>query len=288
MEPVTTDSNLSDFYSLTGLKTKTPMLISDNRYYKFDLYLSVDTKEGIASMSQTDIDALNINANVFFENIADALTGTSNSGSLINPMPFSSIPSNSVYACLRDIDQHNITVNTKNATRVAFQIFEPIAITSLYTGNEIPAKTIIYQGGKQLPNVNNGVYDLGGILPEEYNLALKEINAIYNTQIDLETLYVDLNVDGEIQDSEKVFYTGAKDRFLNSKDNEMVEDNNKIWQSPTIVSGTNYLGVKNGIQTKMKVSVYFWYEGFDADCLRLIDFRPTALNISLSTDKNDN
>ncbi len=139
-----------------------------------------------------------------------------------------------------------------------------------------------------MPNVNNGVYDLGGILPEEYNLALKEINAIYNTQIDLETLYVDLNVDGEIQDSEKVFYTGAKDRFLNSKDNEMVEDNNKIWQSPTIVSGTNYLGVKNGIQTKMKVSVYFWYEGFDADCLRLIDFRPTALNISLSTDKNDN
>ena len=71
----------------------------------------------------------------------------------------------------------------------------------------------------------------------------------------------------------------------------MTEENNKIWQSPNAISGTNYLGVQNGVQTKMKVSVYFWYEGFDADCLHLIDLRPTSLGIVLVSDKkldNDN
>lgn len=286
MEPVTTDSNLTDFYSMTNLSKKSPFLSKDNRLYKYDLYLSVDTKEGIAGLSQTEIDALDINANVFFDNIADALIGTNNTGSLVDSNPFSTIPSNSEYSCLKNINPQSITINTKNATRLAFQIYEPITMNSSYDGTEIPMNTIIYQGGKQLPSVTNDVYDLGGILPEEYNLALKEINKIYKTNVDLDTLYVDTNGNGEIDNFEKSPFIGAKERYNNSVDKEMVEANNKIWVAPSTVSGTNYLGIKDGIQTKMKISVYFWYEGYDADCLRLVDFLPTSFEIVLSTDKN--
>lgn len=288
MEPVTTDPNLSEFYAMVDLKTKKPYLSKDKRYFKFDIYLSVDTKNGISSMAQEELDALNINANVFFENIVDALVGTDSTGSLINTDLFSTIPSGSPYSVLSSIDYRKITVNTKNATRVAFQVYNPIEITSHYTGLETPIDTIIYQGGKQLPSINNGIYDLGGILPEEYNLALKEINKIYNINIDLDSLNVDQNSDGSISDDEKIGYNGAKLRYDNQTDLEMVETNNKIWLAPTTISGLNYLGVANGVQTKMKLSVYFWYEGYDADCLRLIDFKPTSLNISLSTDKKIN
>ena len=114
------------------------------------------------------------------------------------------------------------------------------------------------------------------------------INKIYNINVNLDTLYIDQNNDGVISNDEKVGYNGAKLRYENQTDLEMVEANNKIWQAPTTISGLNYLGVANGVQTKMKLSVYFWYEGYDADCLRLIDFKPTSLNISLSTDKNIN
>jgi hypothetical protein len=288
MEPVTTDKDLTNFYSLTNLKQKKPFLISDNRFFKFDLYLSIDTTEGISSLTTEELNALEINANVFFDNITDALSGTISSGSLVNSEIISTIPSNSDYDVLKSINPYKLSVNTMNATRVAFQTFDPIPIDSSYTGLETPNNTIIYQGGKQLPNVNNNVYDLGGILPEEYNLALKEINTIYNINMDLDTLYVDSNNDGQISNDEKNGYTGAKERYEQSTDLEMLETNNKIWQSPTTISGTNYLGVQNGVQTKMKITVYFWYEGFDADCLRLIDFRPTSLNIVLATDKNDN
>ena len=287
MEPVTTNSNLDGFYSIYDLKSGKPFLRKDNRYFKFDIYLSIDTNEGIATLNETELNALNINANVFFENIKTAILGTENSDSLINENPFSTIPSNSEFSCLKNINSKRITVNSKNATRMAFQIYEPKEISSLYDGTEVPVNTIIYQGGKQLPSVTDNVYDLGGILPEEYNLALKELNKIYDINVDLDTLYVDMNEDQVIQDAEKVNYTGAKDRYINNTDKEMIDANNKVWTAPTTISGTNYLGVKNGIQTKMKISVYFWYEGYDADCLRLVDYKPTSLQISLSTDKNN-
>ncbi len=321
MEPVTTDSSLSNFYSMKDLKKSTPYLDTDDGYFKFDLYLSVDTLNEIANLTTAEINALDINANVFFENIETALFGTPSTGSLVNENPFSSIPSNSDYECLNNINAKSITVNTKNATRLAFQIYSPININASYSGSETPVNTIIYQGGSQLPSATNNYYDLGGILPEEYNLALKEINTIYGTSIDLDTLYVS---------GASSRYLGAYNRYINSTDLEMTEYsysvtsdivdgtnfssyyilsndeyvsptsfsstetyytrtvNNKIWQAPTTISGTNYLGIKGGVQTKMKITVYFWYEGYDADCLQLIDFRNAYLDILFATDKNSN
>jgi len=332
MEPVTTDKDLSNFYSLSleGVKNKKFFLIENRCFYKFNLYLSVDTPSGISTMTAEELNSLNINANVFFDNIEEALTGTLNTDSLINSNPFSTIPSNSEYSCLKNINRNALTINTKNSTRIAFQTFEPISIDSSYSGNEVPTNTIIYQGGHQLPNVSNDVYDLGGILPEEYNLALKEINSIYDINMDLDNLFIDLDGNGQISNDEKIEYIGAKDRYELSTDLELTYNkffrtsdnvnssnysnyyiysngnyvkpslfssnnvyyekgnmNNIIWHRPDSISGTNYLGVQNGIQTKMKISVYFWYEGFDADCLRLIDFRPTSLNIVLASDKNE-
>ncbi len=286
MEPVTTDKDLTEFYSMDNLKNSKPFLKKCSNLFKFDIYLAIDTLDGISVLSPEELNSLNINANVFFENIDSAITGVNSRGNLINPNPFSTIPSDSDYACLNGVDYRDITINTKNSSRLAFQIYEPIPINSSYLGNELPMNTIIYQGGKQIPSVNNGVYDLGGILPEEYNLALREINSTYNCNVKLDNLNVDSNDDGVISTSERIGYLGAYERYANSTDLEMVEANNKIWNSPTAISGTNYLGIQNGIQTKMKVSIYFWYEGYDSDCLNLIDFKPTTLSISLSTDMN--
>ena len=292
MEPVTTDSTLSDFYSLKGATEKNPYLSSDNRYYKFDLYLSIDTLNGIANTPLDELPGLKINANVFFDNIKDAIEGTLNTESLLNTNPFSAIPSNSFnsdYICLRDINASSLTINAKNATRLAFQVFEPIAMNASYTGLETPKNTVIYQAGKQLPSVKNGVYDLGGILPEEYNLALKELNKSLDINVNLNNLYVDSNKNGTIDPSEKTYYQGAYDRYLNNSDIEMIESNNVVWDNPdeADMSGTNYLGIQNGVQTKMKISVYFWFEGFDADCLRLVDYMPTSLGLVFATDKTN-
>ena len=292
MEPVTTNKNLDNFYSLCISNNTEPFLKEHNGYFKFDLYLSIDTLKGISGMSQEELNNLNINANVFFENIESALVGTINQDSLINSNPFSTIPSGSDFEILNSINHKKVKVDTKNATRIAFQLYNPIAIDDTYEGNEIPNKTIIYQGGKQLPNLNNDVFDLGGILPEDYNLALKEINKIYDTNIQLNNMYIDRDNNARITNDEKVPYLGAYERYNNGNcfDLEMSDSNNVIWQKPdnSSISGTNYLGVQNGVLTKMKISVYFWYEGYDADCLRLIDFRPTSLNILFSTDKDDN
>ena len=327
MVPVTTDANLTKFYSRENLPSRKPYLKENNKFYKFDLYLSVDTKEGIAGLSQDKREELDINANVFFENIEEALIGTINKGALINNHDFSTIPSNSEYVYLKNLNSRNLTIDTKNATRVAFQTFAPININSSYNGTETPVQTIIYQGGKQYPNTEKGIVDLGGIIPEQYNVALREINELYETNVQLDNLFVDSNNDDEISNNEKVGYLGAYNRYLNNLDLEMKEYNylnasnvdstnyssyyiydglnyiqptsynpldtyysremnNRIWKSPTTISGTNYLGIQNGIQTKMKITVYFWYEGYDADCLQLIDYYQTALRIVFASDKN--
>ena len=45
-----------------------------------------------------------------------------------------------------------------------------------------------------------------------------------------------------------------------------------------------YLGVKNGTQTKMKITVYFWFEGWDADCISAIDQKSVSLNLKFTSD----
>jgi len=290
LTPVTTDKNLSEFYAMTYLNQKSTKLYESKSYYKFDVYLSVDEVEGIT-------DSTRINAPVFLENIKDCITGTLSSGTLIGGNQFagSSYNPSTIYdpSSILPTFNSSLTIDSASAARIAFQIYDPIALKDNYSASDTPSKTVIYQGGTKVPSYENGVYSFGGILPEEYNLAIKELNAIYDLKDDKR-----LTLKNAKLASNNSEYLGAYYRthnnldVYNDTDLELIDDleHKTLWAKPT-VSGINYLGVQKigdeVIQTKMKITVYFWFEGFDADCFQFIDHKNVDINLTFATDKGE-
>ena len=282
LTPVTTDKNLTRFYAMNNLGRKITDLYESNAYFKFDVYLSVDALEGIQSTTE-------INANVFYDNILDSIVGTNSTSSLLNGNPFTAPSYNpsTIYDPLNVLptfNANNLTINSASAARIAFAIYDPIALTDSYDG-KTPSSIRIYQGGTKTPSKDaNNVYSFGGILPEEYNLAIQELDKIYTIDMKLDNVYID----GETSP-----YLGAKDRFDNDVDMEMIDDlaHKTLWSKATTISGTNYLGVHNdgtkSVQTKMKMTIFFWVEGFDADCFQFIDHKNVDINLTFATDKDE-
>ena len=267
------NNKLTDFYSIRGKITdyydtyNTPL-----GYLKFDLYLSVGAKEGIQPETE-------INTNVFLADIEKTLQGTICEQKLTNLNPYKKMPSiPEEYNTLLTLPDNNFfNINSANATRFAFCIYEPIDVNESYDDSYNPIKTLIYQGGKKIPSFNGSVYDLGGNLPEDYNTALQELLIIrpnYNSSIQIEKnehYYNDLN--------------NAVARGEN--DLELTEVNSKIWDKPSDIDSSFYLGVHNGIQTKMKVTVYFWFEGWDSDCILGINEKPVTMNLNFTAGIED-
>ena len=257
LKPVTTSIRenifLDNFYEFENLtipsKTR---LVESKSYFKFDIYLSVDSKEGIQNSTE-------INSNVALNEIVNSLQGTICSSQLYNGDLFQSLPSydRNKYPLLNDISTI-FTIDSASSARFALQVFAPIDINSDYS-TETPYKLLIYQGGTSEPSYSNGIYSFGGILPEEYNFAVQQLNRMYNNHLKIEN------------------------KYLNRNDLELIESNKLIWQAPNDYSN-GYLGVHNGIQTKMKISVYFWFEGWDADCVDAIDFKNVTLNLRFTAD----
>ena len=80
--------------------------------------------------------------------------------------------------------------------------------------------------------------------------------------------YLDVDVPNE--------YVSRKDLALNF-------DNSQIWKVATDLSSpSNYLGVHNGVQTKMKLRTYLWFEGWDADCLLGINNTDVTFNLTFT------
>ena len=259
-------NKLAGFYELDYSKGPISFIPSKG-YYKFDVYLTVDSREGISENTR-------INSNIFITELEDMLTGTPGSGNFIDGNPFKDMPSNPLYDTLKNIP-NTFTVNSANAARVALEIYDPINIDSKYDETHTPTQTIIYQGGKNLPyhDDTTGIYDLGGNLPEDYNTAIQEII--------------------KIRDGYDNMVTPIE--ILNRGDLEISKENSRLWSAPKTIEGTNYLGVQkildNGvekaIQTKMKITVYFWFEGYDADCLANIDKKPVKLNLTFTADMDE-
>lgn len=260
--PVTTTMNyqtneLDKFFSMENIKGN-KIFEESNKYFKFDLYLMVEPREGVSSTT-------NLNANIFLSDIGNSLKGTKSSGTLTNGNPFSSLPSSEefMYPLLKEIPR-DFSIDSSYATRFALSIYNPILIDDTYTA-QTPNKTIIYQGGTSVPSKNGDIYSLGGILPEEYNMALKEFNKLQNLNLDI---------------------TNVDPNRLN--DLELVGGNDMLWVRPDVVDDVNYnyFGVSNGKLTKIKITVYFWFEGWDADCLNFINKKNVTLNLKFSTDLN--
>ena len=281
------NNKLTEFKSIDMSTTdRFTYYTSDVPYLKFDIYLSVDTKEGIKRNELGEIPSdIKINSNVFLTQLENALEGTISDYVLFNKNQFKALPS--ANAILTTLPDHGtFKVNSKNATRFALCLYNPINIDGSYSENDEPINTYIYQGGTQNPSMDGEVYNLGGNLPEDSNTALKEL----------------LVIRPNYKDNNNVTYKEVYDNAYNESllrantDLELIEENSKIWEkpiSPEYKQDTNgnynynFLGISNGVQTKMKISVYFWFEGWDADCLLAIDQKPVAMNLTFTAGIED-
>lgn len=149
----------------------------------------------------------------------------------------------------------DITVNSASACRLAIEIKKPVPLydTTAYLGT---ANTIIYQGGTQYPTYNSNTkeYSFGGILPDDYNIAIND----FNTKI--MQGYTEKTVpDWALNRGDLEFKNdGIVNRIINSNDSKV------------------------GIDEMVQLTIHFWYEGWDADCFSVINQSPVSLNLSFS------
>lgn len=258
LAPVTTYVNsdllLDTFYEMPNLANGNTNFEKSNKYFKFDLFFIIDPIND-SNNKDTFIDS-----NLLISNLTESMVGTKSTGTLISGNPFISNPSTK-YEILNSIP-NAFTIDSSYASRLAIQIFEPIEIESSYEQNQLPTNTYIFYNGTIEPSCNENIYNLGGILPEENNFAIQQINKIYN---------VDLKIDNKYKDRME-YSTQIGEKYIRKKN-----DNSK-----------SYFGIKNGIKTKIKISVYFWFEGWDADCIEFIDMKKVLINLNFAIDSNEN
>ena len=277
------NNNISSFERIVNLSRGPIDFVESKFIIKFDIYLSINTLEGI------DEETTGINSSAVLDEINNTLNGINNTYYLNvgNPIrnnryapsgfDWQLYPAHSSLTNVTEkdgviqyIDKREIQVNSSSAARFALEVYNPIKLTDTYTGDETPINTIVYQGGSALPTYNEAtdVYSMGGILPEEYNFGVQEANAIYNKSLKIPQKTLDYE---------------SKVRTLNG-----TKKDNYVWKAPDFedidTENINYLGVMNGIQTKQKISVYFWFEGWDSDCTWVIDMKRVTMNLTLTAD----
>ena len=257
MDPVSSgieNNQFTGFYSIMKNERNVYEVKPSNKYFKYDIYLSISSKNPIQ-------DDTEISASIFLANLEEAIKGVKCTGSSLNGNPFANVLSNFKYPILKDIPDR-FTIDSSSSARFALSIYNPIKIDNIYT-NETPIKTIVYQGGTNEPSLKDGIYSLGGILPEEYNYALRDLNSANNTNFG--------NAD---------FPIGRENDY------ELTSGMNNLWTRPvkSDTSNINFLGIQSGVVTKMKISVYFWFEGWDADCLNFISHKDATLNLTFMAD----
>ena len=264
---INADNTLAPFMSIDYNNYFNVSYKESTGYYKFDLYLSVDTKEGVTP------ETTGIDANVYLDAMENMLTGTIHSGVMSNENPFLGLPSSPINDILKKIPKA-YNIDSKNAVRVAFSFYEPILMSKQYS-DELPTKTIIYHGGNKNPSydLENDVYDLGGCLPPDQNLALKELFVLRPSYI---------------SNTSKQYLDDALSKVRTREENELdISNDNRLVWNRSENSANNYFGIMNGIRTKMKITIFLWFEGWDADCLKSIELQPVNLNLTFTTTDND-
>ncbi len=217
-------------------------------YFKFDIYISANRSYESDAASDYHLDAYLT---------GDLLEGNIGRGTMINefiyPSEFINPLPNGIQAGTRI--REDVKSDSSHACRVGIQKYNVVekGKPEAYDVDSRVNGYIIYQDGSQYPvyDPETGIYDFGGILEEKYNFALKQYNKMYSGKIlpawALNRNDTQYDVDGinQIIDS--------------SKDEEKI-----------------------GINDMMKLTFYFWFEGWDADCHELIDRRAVTLNLNFA------
>ena len=229
--------------------------ISTNSYFKFDLYFSIERKNKGDNVDDTNV---NVPSGIIFTSSNETMVGEVCSTNVVNGIVY---PSDGQYEHPGfDILQQTVSIDSSYATRLAIQVYDPIDISSEYSSEDLANSLYIYEKGGLIPSYNEttNTYSFGGILPEEYNLAFQEFKSIYN-------------FGGWFTIPYEAYERGDKE----------------IGGNQVLVSeedGT--FGITNGVANKVKISVYFWYEGWDADCFQILAGTRSSINLSFSASEN--
>ncbi len=155
-----------------------------------------------------------------------------------------------------------VSVDISSACRVAINKFIVVdkGHPEQYVGDiYAPDGLYIYQNGGLYPTYNSstGIYDFGGVLPDNYNFARMYYNTIH------------------------------KDDQLPSVPESVINRGDIIFQDDGICN--HIVNTSDGVTTSKMIgfSVYFWFEGWDADCFDVIDNKSVTVNLSFSAKSPD-
>ncbi|MBQ9448749.1 MAG: hypothetical protein IJU60_02595 [Acholeplasmatales bacterium] len=244
------NTELSRFFDINSQPTK--------HYIKFDLYISAYKTDIPSEIPESDfyLDA-------YLK--GDLFTGTKQDFGLTHEFEY---PSNFVNPALNGIQggtkvRTDLIVDSASAVRCAFEKFNVVEKyhPERYNTGQVPEDLIIYQGGTQYPTYNpaTGVYSFGGCLSDELNVGIFDYNI-------------------KTMGTRKTVPDGVKNRG----DIEYISTNlNQIVSS-------NKAKEKIRIDQMMKMTVLFWFEGYDADCFGVVDRSPVRLNIKFVANKENN
>ena len=283
MEQCTTIPNLSN-NKLKSLGTFKNIEGNDtNAYFKFDVYVSAVRFYDKGTSSDYKLD-------VFLNE--GLITGHPKSRLLTNPFIYPDTFSNPLAAMplptnISPIGAStyisNATVDSKSVCRVAFEKYEVVAKghPEQYTNASEPLSTIIYTGDSyEYPtkNTDSNVYEFGGILSDDLNLAVGYYNSTewWYSRAGIKTISV-LDTTADIYGGDVYNIRGVgqsnPDILFSSKTNHLLDSQNNF--------------EKVGIDDMMKITVSFWIEGWDADCFNAIGNSPVTLAISMSITNED-
>lgn len=221
-------------------------------YFKFDLYVS--------TYQVFDNDTTDYLLDLYL--VGDLFEGTIRSRDLINGFTY---PSDFINPEINGIQggtslKNNIAVDSASAVRLAIQKYNVVEKykPEQYNQESTINDLIIYQGGTQLPTYDEQkkLYSFGGILQNDYNLAISDWNLKYPLQ--------QKNVPEWAINRGDIFYD-------KSKTNQIV-DSTKSQE-------------KIGVNEMMKLTIYFWFEGWDADCFDVINKSPVSINLKFSVNE---
>lgn len=219
-----------------------------NNILKFDLYLSPEKSYESGNDSEYLMDCYLIDS--LFE-------GTVCSYTLMNEYTYPSDYVNSKGNITAGTTISTTKIDSSYASRLAIQKYKVVekGKPEQYSADEKPNDYIIYQGGKDYANYDTktGIYDFGGIIETEYNLSVSYLNHCEKRKLIV------------------------PDWAINRGDICFNEENNKI------IDSTNSQE-QVGVNQMIKLTFYFWFEGWDPDCFNVINNKPVSLNLSFSTN----
>lgn len=124
---------------------------------------------------------------------------------------------------------------------------------------------LIYQTGTKLPTVVDNVYSFGGIMRDEANYAIQN----YNLKHPSTAKSIDNTAPEVLQrENTDIYYN---DKTMDDEDAHVID--------------SHIAEEEVGIRHMLKMTVYFWFEGWDADCFDVIDRSPVSININLALSR---